>query len=92
VPIDSNVKKIIDKLAVYVSEDGHLFEEELLRKDIKDIPGLSFLKNKLSDEAHYYRWKVFSLLTGSNELPRNQIFQGGAEWILTEDLTKRYIK
>lgn len=83
------MKKIIDKLAVYVSEDGHLFEEELLRKDIKAIPALAFLKQKHSDEAHYYRWKVFSLLADSNKLAGKQIFQGGAEWIPGEELLKR---
>ena len=91
IPSDPNVKKAIDKLAIYISEDGHLFEEELLRRDIKEIPILNFLKKKTSDEAHYYRWKVFSLLVDNNKLTDKRIFKGGAEWVPTEDCLKKYI-
>lgn len=86
-PPNQEVKKIIDKLAVFVSEDGHLFEEELMRRDLEDYPLLSFLSQKGSEEALYYRWKVFSLLFSQQNDTR--IFKGGAVWKSSIDTIKK---
>jgi len=91
VPSDPEVKKAIDKLAIYVAEDGHLFEQELLRRDIEKIPVLGFLRHKFSDEAHYYRWKVFSLLTNNASNKETKIFKNGAIWEPTEDSKKYFL-
>ena len=92
IPSDQNVKKAIDKLAIFISEDGQLFEEELMRREIEKIPVLNFLKHKYSEEAQYYRWKVFSLfLDNANEFMEGKIFKCGAIWESFEDASKRRV-
>ena len=84
-PANPDTKKVIDKLAIYVSEDGHLFEEELLRRETEGNPLLGFLRHKNSDEAQYYRWKVFTLLAPSSSQSDVRILKGGAVWEATAD-------
>ncbi len=91
-PGNPEERKVIDKLAVYVSEDGHLFEEELLRRGVEGNSLLDFMRKKNSEEATYYRWKVFSLLEPSQQHSDVRIFKHGAIWEpLAEVMSRKYV-
>ncbi|CRG95547.1 U2 snRNP-associated SURP motif-containing protein, putative [Plasmodium gallinaceum] len=63
-PEDKKIKRIIDLLAKYVTEEGYTFEETI-KKNEKDNPLFNFLFSK-SDLYYYYKWRVFSFAQGDS--------------------------
>ncbi|CDU85247.1 U2 snRNP-associated SURP motif-containing protein, putative [Plasmodium yoelii] len=63
-PEDKKVKRIIDLLAKYVTEEGYAFEE-IIKKNEKDNPMFNFIFNT-SDLHYYYKWRVFSFAQGDS--------------------------
>ncbi|CAE7872816.1 RRC1, partial [Symbiodinium microadriaticum] len=87
VPEDQVLKKLIDKTAEFVADEGWDFEKLLLDKE-KDNPRFSFMstdKQNLEDPLHvYYRWRTFSFSQGDNEIYWRaepfQIYENGPLW------------
>ncbi|CRH04109.1 U2 snRNP-associated SURP motif-containing protein, putative [Plasmodium relictum] len=63
-PEDKKIKRIIDLLAKYVTEEGYAFEETI-KKNEKDNPLFNFLFST-SDLFYYYKWRVFSFAQGDS--------------------------
>ncbi|SBT72581.1 U2 snRNP-associated SURP motif-containing protein, putative [Plasmodium malariae] len=63
-PEDKKLKRIIDLLAKYVTEEGYTFEETI-KKNEKENPLFDFLFNT-SDLFYYYKWRVFSFAQGDS--------------------------
>ncbi|VWU50735.1 U2 snRNP-associated SURP motif-containing protein, putative [Hepatocystis sp. ex Piliocolobus tephrosceles] len=63
-PEDKKIKRIIDLLAKYVTEEGYTFEETIKQKEVAN-PLFSFLFNT-SDLYYYYKWRVFSYAQGDS--------------------------
>ncbi|CAE7777846.1 U2surp [Symbiodinium pilosum] len=87
VPEDEVLKKLIDKTAEFVADEGWDFEKLLLDKE-KDNPRFSFMstdKENLEDSLHvYYRWRTFSFSQGDNDIYWRaepfQIYENGPLW------------
>lgn len=87
VPEDQVLKKLIDKTAEFVADEGWDFEKLLIDKE-KDNPRFSFMsteKPNLEDPLHvYYRWRTFSFSQGDNEVYWRaepfQIYENGPLW------------
>jgi hypothetical protein len=71
VPADRLVRRLIDLWAGYVVTDGTSIESTLQRQEV-DTPHFSWLldENANTDDARFYRWRVFSLLQVRGLLPR----------------------
>ena len=59
-PTDRTLRRLIDRLAVYVARLGHIFEKCIMEKE-RNNPRFSFLFDVKSSEHLYYRWKTYSL-------------------------------
>ena len=87
VPTDQPLKKLIDKTAECVADEGWEFEKLLLDKE-KDNARFAFMsvdKENLEDPLHiYYRWRTFSFSQGDNErfwrTEPFQIYENGPLW------------
>ena len=61
-----NIRGIIDRLALYVAEEGHGFEQAVMQRE-QSNPHYRFMFDSKSAEHLYYRWKVISLCSGAKE-------------------------
>mmetsp|Transcript_5635 Transcript_5635/g.18148 ORF Transcript_5635/g.18148 Transcript_5635/m.18148 type:complete len:241 (+) Transcript_5635:905-1627(+) len=52
--------EIIDRLALFVAQEGHPFEQEVMSREAEN-PSYRFLYDRGSAEHRYYRWKVAPL-------------------------------
>lgn len=58
-PESSSRRKLIDRLALYVSKDGQGFETLLMQQETaKPDSNFAFLLDVDCEEHQYYRWKV----------------------------------
>jgi len=57
--------EIIDRLALFVAQEGHPFEQEVMSREAEN-PSYRFLYDRGSAEHRYYRWKVVSLCCGDS--------------------------
>eukprot|EP00435_Cladocopium_sp_Y103_P051945 s901_g16.t1 len=87
VPEDQVLKKLIDKTAEFVADEGWEFEKLLLDKE-KGNPRFGFMsvdKDNLEEPLHvYYRWRTFSFSQGDNDrfwrTEPFQIYENGPLW------------
>ncbi|CDJ35599.1 RRM domain-containing protein, putative [Eimeria mitis] len=81
VPKDRKVKMMIDLLAKYVAEEGHVFEQQVMEKFPPESGRLSFLYEKDSPDNIYYRWRVYAFGQGDTlkawRLEPFYIYSGG---------------
>lgn len=93
IPEDKKVKQVIDLLAEYVTEAGHVFEDAIKKRE-RNNSLFSFLFNE-GDLANYYRWKVYSLSQGDTiqnwRTDPFQIFRNGTIYI-PPPLKKRVLR
>lgn len=80
VPRDRRQKGVIDLVAQYVSDDGHPLEQAIM--DRFGTEGLFRFLNEIdSDEARYYRWRVYAFSQGDSlkawKTESFQMFFGG---------------
>jgi len=61
--------EIIDRLALFVAQEGHPFEQEVMSREAEN-PSYRFLYDRGSAEHRYYRWKVASLSSSLSSSPR----------------------
>eukprot|EP00471_Norrisiella_sphaerica_P004924 CAMPEP_0184483122 /NCGR_PEP_ID=MMETSP0113_2-20130426/4736_1 /TAXON_ID=91329 /ORGANISM="Norrisiella sphaerica, Strain BC52" /LENGTH=692 /DNA_ID=CAMNT_0026863309 /DNA_START=147 /DNA_END=2225 /DNA_ORIENTATION=+ len=93
IPGDAKVRRRIDHLAKYVSQNGHIFEKAVMTKEMKN-PKFFFLFQAHTPQHLYYRWKVYMICQGDTEEKwREEPFQmilGGPYWIppSMEDMKK----
>eukprot|EP01068_Selenidium_serpulae_P017377 Selendium_serpulae@DN6375_c0_g1_i17.p1 len=84
VPTNRRIKAVIDVMAKFVSEEGHLFEEQIKEKEANNET-YAFLRDIGSPENNYYRWLVFAYGQGdSTKSWRTEPFQitfGGDDWV-----------
>eukprot|EP01105_Mastigella_eilhardi_P004290 TRINITY_DN156_c1_g1_i2.p1 TRINITY_DN156_c1_g1~~TRINITY_DN156_c1_g1_i2.p1 ORF type:complete len:743 (-),score=184.89 TRINITY_DN156_c1_g1_i2:32-1984(-) len=67
-PADPVRRALINRLAHFVVENGHNFEQLVMQRECKDPSSpMAFLQAPSSPEYTYYRWKVFSLLQGDTD-------------------------
>merc|ERR1719277_1413322 len=82
-PTDRRRRKIIDRLAQYVAQEGHPFEQLIMERETPDGP-FGFLFQHDSPENVYYRWRTFAFAQGDNfKNWRTEVFQicdGGKYW------------
>lgn len=65
VPSDEKVRKIIERLARYVAQEGHPFEQLVMEREAPEGP-FSFLYRHDSDDNLYYRWRTFAFAQREN--------------------------
>lgn len=66
IPENSIVRKMIDKLAKLVVNEGYQIEKYLIEREYSNNEyGFLFVKNCL--ENNYYKWRIYSLLQGDEE-------------------------
>eukprot|EP01071_Lankesteria_metandrocarpae_P006538 Lankesteria_metandrocarpae@DN4392_c0_g1_i1.p1 len=87
VPSDPKLKALIDKLATYIAEDGHPFEQQIMERET-DNERFNFLFDFNSEDHRYYRWRVFASAQGDTpkswRLEPFQVFAGGLNWVPPE--------
>ncbi|KAH3760426.1 U2-associated protein [Pelomyxa schiedti] len=85
VPVDNFKKSIIDRMARFVVENGHQFEQLVMEREKDPDSPLQFLFYPALPEHNYYRWRVFSLLQGDTEANWRttpfQMYVGGPLWV-----------
>ena len=59
-PSDERIRYIIDTMAVYVMQDGCLFEQAVMLKE-QNNPEFRFLFDLKTPEHVYYRWRLYAL-------------------------------
>ncbi|CAK0789095.1 unnamed protein product [Prorocentrum cordatum] len=64
-PPDQRRRRIIDRLAKYVAQEGHAFEQLVMERESPD-GNLAFLFQQGSKENVYYRWRAFAFAQGDN--------------------------
>jgi len=87
-PVDKRKRRIIDRLAKYVAQEGHPFEQIVMERESPDGLGTSsmfaFLFRHDSPDNIYYRWRTFAFAQGDNfKVWRSEAFrmcEGGALW------------
>lgn len=82
-PIDKLKRRIIDRLAKYVAQEGHPFEQIVMERESPE--GMfNFLFQHDSPANIYYRWRTFAFAQGDNfKLWRTETFRicdEGAWW------------
>eukprot|EP00310_Coccolithus_braarudii_P021851 CAMPEP_0183345332 /NCGR_PEP_ID=MMETSP0164_2-20130417/10796_1 /TAXON_ID=221442 /ORGANISM="Coccolithus pelagicus ssp braarudi, Strain PLY182g" /LENGTH=471 /DNA_ID=CAMNT_0025516465 /DNA_START=45 /DNA_END=1456 /DNA_ORIENTATION=- len=74
---------LIDRLALFVAEEGHAFEQVIMEREANN-PKYRFLFDQSSPDHLYYRWKVVSLCSGGMEEAWDtqalQLEAGGPIW------------
>jgi len=82
-PFDKRKRRIIDRLAKYVAQEGHPFEQIVMERELQD-GAFAFLFQHDSLDNIYYRWRTFAFAQGDNfKVWRSEMFQmseGGAWW------------
>ena len=81
IPPSSSTRFVIDTVASYVAQDGHMIEKHIIAREcgpssdeatttngIEGKPAFRFLMEPTSAEGVYYTWRVFSLTNGDNFL------------------------
>lgn len=64
-PEDKQKRRVIDRLAKYVSQEGHPFEQIIMERESPD--GMfSFLFQHDTPDNIYYRWRTFAFAQGDN--------------------------
>jgi len=80
---DGLVKLTIDRLARYVAQQGHLFEQVIMERE-KENERYKFLFEEDSLEKRYYRWRVFAFSQGDTmkswREKRFRIYEKGPWW------------
>eukprot|EP00468_Gymnochlora_sp_CCMP2014_P009633 CAMPEP_0167759516 /NCGR_PEP_ID=MMETSP0110_2-20121227/11070_1 /TAXON_ID=629695 /ORGANISM="Gymnochlora sp., Strain CCMP2014" /LENGTH=695 /DNA_ID=CAMNT_0007645917 /DNA_START=44 /DNA_END=2131 /DNA_ORIENTATION=- len=83
-PPDPKQRSLIDRLARFVATYGHIFEKEVMQKEVKN-PKFFFLYQAHTPQHIYYRWRVYMLSQGDTEQKwRTEPFQmllGGPYWM-----------
>merc|ERR1719387_866152 len=64
-PEDKKQKRIIDRLARYVAQEGHPFEQLVMERESPEGT-FAFLFQHDSPENIYYRWRTFAFAQGDN--------------------------
>jgi len=82
-PVDKLKRRIIDRLAKYVAQEGHPFEQIVMERETQG--GMfAFLFQPGSPDNIYYRWRTYAFAQGDNfRVWRSELFQiceGGAWW------------
>ncbi|OEH77725.1 RRM domain-containing protein [Cyclospora cayetanensis] len=84
VPKDRKLKMVIDLLAKYVAEEGHVFEQQVMEKFPPESGRLNFIYEKDSPDSIYYRWRVYAFGQGDTlrawRLEPFFIYSGGRRW------------
>lgn len=82
-PDDARKRRIIDRLAKYVAQEGHPFEQVIMERESPD-GDFAFLFEHDSPDNMYYRWRTFAFCQGDNfQSWRTETFRicdGGAWW------------
>lgn len=82
-PADEKRRRIIDRLAKYVAQEGQALEQIIMERETPE-GNLGFLFNPGSKENVYYRWRAFAFAQGDNfKIWREEtfrVFEGGAWW------------
>lgn len=82
-PEDKRRRRVIDRLAKYVAQEGHPFEQIVMERESPDGT-FKFLFQHDSKENIYYRWRTFAFAQGDNfKVWRTETFricEGGAWW------------
>jgi len=82
-PPGGAVQSLIDRLALFIAEEGHPFEQVIMEREVNN-PRYNFMFDHSSAEHLYYRWKVVSLCTGGTEdswdSQAMQLEVGGTIW------------
>jgi len=84
-PIDKRKRRIIDRLAKYVAQEGHAFEQIVMEREKESREGIfAFLFQHDSADNLYYRWRTFAFAQGDNfKSWRSETFricENGAWW------------
>ena len=66
VPAEDSTRAVIDRLALFVAEEGHAFERVVMERE-QNNPHYRFMFDASSADNLYYRWKVVSLCSGATE-------------------------
>lgn len=82
-PADPRKRRIIDRLAKYVAQEGHPFEQIVMERESPEGT-FAFLFKHGSGDNVYYRWRTFAFAQGDNfKVWRTETFricEGGAWW------------
>lgn len=82
-PRDQDLKRLIDRMADFVSREGPDFERCVIQRESEN-PDFDFLWEPKSKEGIYYKWKVYSLCQSDTEYEWRrssfQMFVGGLTW------------
>jgi len=62
-PARIEARIVIDRLATYVAQHGHVFEKLVMERE-RSNPKFTFLYNVNSSDHMFYRWRVWSLSQG----------------------------
>lgn len=74
-PVDKRKRRIIDRLAKYVAQEGHPFEQLVMARESPDGT-FAFLFQHDSPDNIYYRWRTFAFAQGDNfKVWRSDAFQ-----------------